>query len=603
MRRMEEGRGRRAEGRRRIAKNYPSALRLQPSAFFSIFEKINPMKRFLLIFWVLLPSAFCLQPLTAQPLNSIYENNTLVSFEKYAYGLDSAFHTSIRPYLVSDLKKTFNYDQALSSYYISKKGSSSPSAISHEPSAAEVHPSALSLPPSAFNLIFNRNLIRLDKTEFGFTIDPLFDWGAGYDFKNDRNTWLNTRGFLITGYLGKDFAFATTFYETQAKVPGWIDSYVASRGNMPGQGRVKPFGDGAWDYANASGYVSWSPGKYFNFQFGHGKQFWGDGYRSLILSDHSLYHPYGLISTQFWKIRYVIEYAQFSHPDIDLYQGSGDPVYAKKYSTMHYLSFVPGKRWNISLFESIVWQVADSAYYRGFDMNYLNPIIFLRPVQFNSGDGDNAIMGLNLRYTIAKGIVSYGQFVIDEFKIKDMTTGNGWSGNKWALQLGVKSFDLFGVQNLNLQAEMNLIRPYMYSHYNLVQNYSNAKEPLAHPSGANIKEAVVIAKYNYKRLYFSTKYVWSAGGLDDDNVNYGKNIFDDPTTAPSEYGNFITQGVYTTLNQFDVSVSFLLNPATNANFFVSAVLRKENNVNYDKSYSQFIFGFRTSLRNLYYDFF
>jgi hypothetical protein len=184
-----------------------------------------------------------------------------------------------------------------------------------------------------------------------------------------------------------------------------------------------------------------------------------------------------------------------------------------------------------------------------------------------------------------------------------MTAGNGWSGNKYAVQLGLKSFDLLGIKNLNLQTEMNLIRPYMYSHYNPVQNFSNAREPLAHPSGANIREVIGIAKYNYKRLYFNAKYVWSAGGLDDAGVNYGKNIFNDPSTAPNEYGNYITQGVYTTLSQFDFTLSYLINPATNANFFIGTTLRKEHNVDIDKMYNQWNFGFRTSLRNIYYDFF
>jgi hypothetical protein len=270
---------------------------------------------------------------------------------------------------------------------------------------------------------------------------------------------------------------------------------------------------------------------------------------------------------------------------------------------MHYLSFLPGKRWNISLFESIIWQASDSSINRGFDLSYLNPIIFYRPVEFNLGSGDNALMGLNLRFTAAKGIALYGQFVIDEFKIKEMTSNRGWTGNKYAWQFGIKSFDLLQIENLNLQAEYNLIRPYTFSHYTTIQNYSNAKESLAHPSGANLKEVVIISKYNYKRLYFNLKYVWSAFGLDSSGLNFGKNIFSSPVTAPHEYGNYTTQGIYTTLNQVDFSVSYLVNPSANANFFIGATLRKEYNYRMDNSYTYFSLGFRTSLRNLYYDFY
>lgn len=539
------------------------------------------MKR---IFALIFPLINCLS-LIAQNLNSVYENNTLVSFEKYIYLKDSSFHTSIRPYFIPEIKKAFLYDSIINSYRIEKFRDK-----------------------KVLNLIFNRSLFVLNKKDFGFTIDPLFDFGTGYDSKNHRSSWINTRGFLVEGYLGKKFAFSTRFYETQSKLPLWIDRYASSKqaynGNevIPGQGYGKPFGKNAWDYANASGYVSWSPSKYINFQFGHGKQFWGDGYRSLILSDFSLYHPYFMIATNFWKIKYVNLYSQFTHPEL-YYVAQGDRIFYKKFSTMHYLSYAPGKRWEISLFESIVWQASDSTYNRGYDLSYFSPVIFFRPVEFNLGAGDNSMMGINLRYIATNGVALYGQFVLDEFMIKEITNGNGWAGNKFAWQTGIKTFDLFKIKNLNLQAEYNLIRPYMYSHYNLVQNYSHANEPLAHPSGANTKEAVVTGKYNYKRLYFNLKYVWAGFGLDSSDIDYGKNIFRNWLDHPNEYGNFTGQGLYTTLNQLDMSVSYLVNPSTNMNVYFGATFRGERNSEMDNRYSYFSFGIRTSLRNLYYDFY
>lgn len=527
----------------------------------------------------LISSALNLLPLFSQPVNSIYESNSLVSFEKYVYNIDSSFHTSVKPYLINDLKKRHDYERTINAYCIEKYKNN-----------------------KFLNLIFNRNLFRVNGKDYGFTINPLFDFGGGYDLKNDRSKWINTRGFIIQGSLGKNLAFSTQFYETQSKIPLWVANYAGPKVIMPGQGMVKPFGTDAFDYANAAGYISWSPGKFFNFQFGHGKHFWGDGYRSVILSDNSSYHPYLLLSTSFWKIKYVNLYSQLSHPDVKVFQRSGDPVFAKKYSSMHYLSFIPWKKLNISLFESITWMVSDSSFYRGFDLNYLNPVIFYRPIEFNTAEGDNAMMGTNLRFSPLSWLTFYGQFVFDEMKVKELVNGNGWTGNKNALQLGFKSFDILGTANLNIQCEYNLIRPYMYSHYNQVQNYSNGKEPLAHPAGANVKEAVAIAKYNYKRLYFNLKYVWEGTGLDSAGLNYGKNIFNNPQTAPKEYGNYTGQGIYTTLNQLDGSISFLVNPSTNANLYIEATFRREKNFNMDNRYMQVSFGFRTSLRNLYYDF-
>jgi len=515
----------------------------------------------------------------SQPLLYRYENRSLVSVDKIVYNADNLFHTSVRPFIVNELDSTAGYTEKMIEYHITTDS-------------------------KLKEILLNRNFIIIKGDDFKITADPLFDFGYGYDFEQKRSQWINTRGFIVDGTLGKNFAFSTTFRETQARLPAWVIDYVFRRHTIPGQGWLKSYaGRTALDFANASGYISWSPGKFFNLRAGHGKNFLGDGYRSLLLSDCSYYYPYFMVTTTFWKIKYVNIWSQFSHPDIIAYRGKGDAIFAKKYSAMHYLSFIPWNKLNFSLFESVTWNAGDSTFHRGFELSYLNPIIFFRPVEFNLGSGDNEILGANIRFTPLNNLVLYGQFVIDEFRIKEMLSSDGWSGNKYAWQAGIKSFNIAGVDNLDLQAEFNLIRPYMYSHYTPVQNWSNAREPLAHPAGANTKEAVAIAKYNYKRLFINAKYIWAATGLDTSDINFGKNIFSTYKLNQGEYGNYTTQGRYTTLNQLDLSVNLLINPATNMNIFISATLRHEHNDVMDNRYSYLSFGIRTSLRNIYYDFY
>ena len=59
----------------------------------------------------------------------------------------------------------------------------------------------------------------------------------------------------------------------------------------------------------ANGHVSYQTSKHFNFQFGHGKHFIGDGYRSMLLSDNSFNYPYLKITTDVWKVSYVNLYS------------------------------------------------------------------------------------------------------------------------------------------------------------------------------------------------------------------------------------------------------------------------------------------------------
>ena len=88
----------------------------------------------------------------------------------------------------------------------------------------------------------------------------------------------------MSGDIGekKKVSFNTTFRENQAKYPTYLTSWIKDYDVVPGQGKVRSFKGTAFDYANSSGYVSYSPNSYFNFQLGR-QNFIGEGYRSMIL--------------------------------------------------------------------------------------------------------------------------------------------------------------------------------------------------------------------------------------------------------------------------------------------------------------------------------
>lgn len=53
---------------------------------------------------------------------------------------------------------------------------------------------------------------------------------------------------------------------------------------------------------------------------------------------------------------------------------TADDSFRTKFMTHHYLSWNATKRLNIGLFESVLWQDDNQ---RGFDFNYVNPVIFI----------------------------------------------------------------------------------------------------------------------------------------------------------------------------------------------------------------------------------
>ena len=443
--------------------------------------------------------------------------------------------------------------------------------------------------------LFNENLISVDTGGFSMTIDPLFHFAYG---KDKDPIWVNTRGFRIAGTIGHDFSFGTDLYETQAVFPEYLDEWTALTGVAPGQGPVKDFKSDAYDYTNVSGYISYTPSRYFNFRLGHGKHFIGDGYRSLLLSDNAFNYPYLRITTTVWKIQYTNLYVQFMDRQEPWSTSYG---FNRKYGTFHFLSADVTKRLNLSLFEAVIWEAADSTGSRGFDVQYLNPVIFYRPVEYSMGSPDNALLGFNAKYRINRSLLAYGQIILDDFKLEHIKKSDGWWANKQGFQLGLSGYNVLAEQ-LNFRMEYNYVRPYTYSHWSTLQCYGQYNQPLAHPLGANFNEFIAQLNYSIKFWYFSYQHIHALYGLDTAGINYGKNIFLSYTDHPFEYDNKVGQGLKTTLIRNDFLVAWVINPRTNLRIEAGLSVRTESNDQWKKNNTIVWFGLHTSLKNLVTDF-
>ncbi|MHC1706660.1 MAG: hypothetical protein AB9842_03945 [Bacteroidales bacterium] len=444
--------------------------------------------------------------------------------------------------------------------------------------------------------LFNENLIHIDTGGFMMQLDPLFNLSLGKDIST---LWVNSRGFTLSGKIGSDFCFGTQLYETQAVFPEYIDEWVEITGVAPGQGPVKDFKTKGYDFTNVSGYISYTPSRYFNFRLGHGKNFIGEGYRSLLLSDNAFNYPYLKITTTVWKLQYTNLYAQFMDRQEPWSTSYG---FNRKYGTFHFLSADITKRLNVGLFEAVIWEAADSTGSRGFDVQYLNPIIFYRPVEYSMGSPDNALLGMNIKYRVSKSLLAYGQVMLDDFKLEHVKKQDGWWANKQGFQLGLAGYSVFKVSKLNFRTEFNYVRPYTYSHWSSLQCYGQYNQPLAHPYGANFSEFIAQISYATGFWYFSYQHIHAMYGLDTAGINYGKNIFLSYTTHPYEFDNKTGQGLKTTLIRNDFLVAWIINPRTNLRVEAGLSFRTESSELWKKNNTIYWLGLHTSLRNLYYDF-
>ncbi|HMQ49470.1 MAG TPA: hypothetical protein PKA00_18480 [Saprospiraceae bacterium] len=455
--------------------------------------------------------------------------------------------------------------------------------------------------------LLQEDLFRIQKTDFGLAINPLGHLQLGRDSRSGNElTFRNTRGLQLMGRLGRQLTFYTDFHENQAFFPLYVREWVQSRPQrklvIPGQGIPKRFkGDReTYDFAYVSGHFNWQLSRHVNFQMGYGKNFVGHGYRSLLLSDNSFYYPYFRIQTDFWKVQYTNIYAQLRDVRIE----TPDGTYGRKYLIAHQLSINLTPKLNVGLYEGIIY--ADTLGIRGLEWEYLNPIIFFRPLEFAIGSqGGNVVLGANARYAFTPRLSVYGQLLIDEFVLSELRSGDGWWGNKYAYQLGAQyALPKYG---LLFRTEYNTARPYTYTHNTLAQNYAHYNQSLAHPLGANFRETLLFVQFYKKRFFVETQFMYATQGLDNEGSNWGGDIYLDYENRESDYGNFTTQGVLSTTLLADLKTGWVLNPAYNLRFELGLTYRRVESDSVlspvpNQSTKWLHFGLVTRLDNQYLDF-
>lgn len=380
------------------------------------------------------------------------------------------------------------------------------------------------------------HLLEIDEKDFFLAVNPVIQQQQSIENDNDQRIFLNAKGLTIRGMIARKIGFSAYLTDNQERAPLFVQDRINSTQAVPGAGYYKPFKTTATDYFDGRGSIDFTVAKYVDVQFGYDKNFIGNGYRSLFLSDFGNSYLFLKLNTRIWKINYQNLYMELAPQFV---KSGSDNLLDKKYATMHHLSINATKWLNIGLFEAVIFGRKNK-----FEFSYLNPVIFLRSAERNNGSADNGIAGIDFKANIAKKLQLYGQWMLDEFLLKEVRDGKGWWGNKFGVQLGGKYIDVFKIKNLDIQGELNWVRPFSYSHYDSVSNYTHYNQPLAHPLGANFMEAIGIIRYQpHAKWTGSARLIVWRQGLDTAGINFGGNIFKLNTTRSVDYGYTIPSGV------------------------------------------------------------
>jgi hypothetical protein len=193
-----------------------------------------------------------------------------------------------------------------------------------------------------------------------------------------------------------------------------------------------------------------------------------------------------------------------------------------------------------SIFESVVF-ADDSLGSRGFELAYLNPVIFWRPLEAGLGSPDNVLLGAGLAWSGLGGLRAYGELMLDEVKVSELFTD--WWGNKYGVLVGAHAV-IPGVHGLDARVEYARIRPYTYSHRVRGTAYIHYDDPLGHPAGPNAEDVSLFIRYRpLPALVAVLDVAYTRRGRNSDSLNVGSDPRVSYDTRPGDRDADMFRGI------------------------------------------------------------
>lgn len=439
--------------------------------------------------------------------------------------------------------------------------------------------------------------------EYSIILNPVLYYQITNNDSRGEKALINNRGLELRGHIGKNIGYYSQISDELINPLSYSWKRYEYDTNFMYSNFYKFEQNGGISYFSSNAYITANLNKFMDLQFGHTRNFIGDGYRSFILGDNQPEYLNLKLNTRFWRINYTNIWAELRSYPNNLTAVGGRTPQPKHYMAAHHLSINITKNFNFGIFETILFQRDSGHVTTGFEMNYLNPIIFYKSVENGLNSVDKAIIGLNAKWNIKKKVSLYGQFVIAEMVLKDLLAGNGSYANKFGVQAGMKYIDAFGLNNLDLQGEINLSRPYMYTSYLPRNSYSNFRQSMGHPLGGNFKEIIGIIRYQpVDRISILAKLIIYVQGLDTNGSNWGSNIRKSYYDNTNTTGNFIGQGVKVNTYLAELTATWM--PKHNLYIDAKYTIRKASSVvdwfNEKTNFFSFAIRYNFGLRNYDY---
>jgi Capsule assembly protein Wzi len=287
--------------------------------------------------------------------------------------------------------------------------------------------------------------------------------------------------------------------------------------------------EGGKTFDSFEGYLRYTPsGDWLGLTVGREALRFGTGFIDNLVISNRNSAPFDFIKLDlsYKKIKYT-----FLHSSIVGNDSSGNQL-ESKYLVFHRLEIGP-------LFKGFMrLGFNEMLVYSNIPINlaFLNPIVFLTSADLNTElpgkNSNNTLIAIDAQFYPAKKLSLQGTWLIDDLNFE--TLGNSdksANDNKFGFQAGMSWQDAFTLKNLNLVYEYTKIDPFVYSHRDINNSYSNLNLPIGAALNPNSDEHAVRLSYDIGsrlNITFTFKHQRSGMNITDSTgqivTNVGSNI-------------------------------------------------------------------------------
>lgn len=212
----------------------------------------------------------------------------------------------------------------------------------------------------------------------------------------------------------------------------------------------------------------------------------------LVMSQNTAPFDFIKLDLRYKKFNY-----SFLHSSITGYD-SNNVQLSSKYFVYHRLEIGP-------LFKDFMkLGFSEMLIYSNIPINlaFINPLSFLTSAELNTElpgkNSNNALLEIDLELFPVKKLSLQGSILIDDLNFETLgKTDKTGNDNKFAFQAGLSWQDAFLIPNMNFIYEYTRIDPFVYSHREINNSYTNWNQPIGPALNPNSDEHAIKLAYTF----------------------------------------------------------------------------------------------------------